>query len=105
MDHKVIYLIKIIELVSLFSWMKNTPREKKTFSNEESDEEMMPRKKIPELMSMINNGLAPDVRVLPPPDIFVDLPRYPKKLKIQEQSDKKNINLNYVSVFSFQSIF
>lgn len=65
---------------------------------EDVKEEVLPRRKMPGVLVMLNNGIAAEVRVLAPPD-ELDLPRYPGKIPQQEKSNKFNVDLNYVRIF------
>lgn len=62
---------------------------------EDVKEEVLARRKMPGVLVMLNNGIAAEVRVMPPPD-DTELPRYPGKIPSQEKSNKFNVDLNYV---------
>jgi len=76
-------------------WMKNTSRNKsKVPATEDYEEEPLPRKKVPEIMTMIRNGIAAEVKFLPPIE-HKQMTKVPDLLEFQRDLDKDQINLKY----------
>uniref|UniRef100_A0A336MMH7 CSON003066 protein n=1 Tax=Culicoides sonorensis TaxID=179676 RepID=A0A336MMH7_CULSO len=75
------------------AWMKNMKGKKEVVDDD--DDEILPRRKMTGVLTMITNGIAAEVRTLPPPDPEIDVPRNPGKIPAQEKTSKFNIDLNY----------
>lgn len=72
-------------------WMRNQPRAKLV---KQEEEEKPPRRSVPEILTMVRNGIAAEIRFLPPPAIR-DITKTPDLMEFQRECDKKNINLKY----------
>lgn len=78
-------------------WLKNNPRAKRP--KPEPVEQPLPRKSVPEILTMIRNGINADIKFLPTINKMPGITRYPGLLSFQKNPNKDKINLKYVSSF------
>lgn len=74
-------------------WCKNNPRAKRI--KPEPPEEPLPRKSVPEILTMIRNGINADIKFLPEINKIPGMKRCPSLLSIQKNPNKDKINLKY----------
>lgn len=72
-------------------WMRNAPRARK---NEPEPEQHPARRSAPEIIRMIRNGIAAEVKFLPP-ICDLGMQKVPDELDFQMQHDKSTIGLKY----------
>lgn len=74
-------------------WLKNNPRVKPV--KPEPPEEPLPRKSVPEILRMIQNGINADIKFLTPINKLPGAKRCPGLLSFQKNYDPSKINLRY----------
>lgn len=81
-------------------WCKNNPRAKR--QKPEPPEEALPRKSVPEILTLIRNGINAEIKFLPTINKIPGVKRYPGLLSFQKNLNKDKINLKYVSFIIYQ---